>query len=241
MLLHTAVATTGQVRVLGGQLRPAITPPSTFRIAPVIQLASGESRKTIDGGDVLGCSDPSQRVEAVESLHRLLELVGGDEALVQRRGHHCGRHRVDANAVARQFHGQVVGQGVKAGFRHRVPGRRRRRHRLMGPHAADVDDRTTGACSLHTPNHGLGQEERGPAQLQVRVVVLLAVVEELLGDEEPGRVDQQRRIGVLSGELLLDVFDLLAIREVGSDPPGLALLTELGDRLVDLGLLDARR
>src|SRR3954447_7708504 len=30
------------------QLRPAITPPSTLRIAPVIQLASGERRKTME-------------------------------------------------------------------------------------------------------------------------------------------------------------------------------------------------
>jgi hypothetical protein len=30
-----------------GQLRPAITPPSTLRMAPVIQLASSESRKVM--------------------------------------------------------------------------------------------------------------------------------------------------------------------------------------------------
>jgi hypothetical protein len=34
--------------VLYRQLRPATTPTSTFRIAPVIQLAYGERRKTIE-------------------------------------------------------------------------------------------------------------------------------------------------------------------------------------------------
>src|SRR6266702_6722073 len=31
----------------GGQLRPAMTPPSTFQIAPVTQLVAGESRKVM--------------------------------------------------------------------------------------------------------------------------------------------------------------------------------------------------
>ena len=66
-----------------------MTPPSTFQIAPVTQLVAGEQEG--DGvGQVAGGADPAQRVEAVEAVQRLVELVRGNEPLVQRGGHDGG-------------------------------------------------------------------------------------------------------------------------------------------------------
>ena len=67
----------------------------------------------------------------------------------------------------------------------------------MGPHAADVDDGAALPAGDHARHDGLGQEEQRVVEVHVGVVELLVVVEERLGDEESGRVDQQGRIGVL--------------------------------------------
>ena len=42
----------------------------------------------------------------------------------------------------------------------------------------------------HPLGHGLGEEEDRPVQLEVGVVERAVVVQERLGDEKPGRVDQ---------------------------------------------------
>jgi hypothetical protein len=60
------------------------------------------------------------------------------------------------------------------------------------------------------------------------------VLQERLGDEEARRVDQQGRIGVVVGQLLLDSGHLLAVREVDGDAVGLAVLGQGLDGVVDL-------
>ena len=203
----------------------------------MIQLALSESRNTI--GEAMSWAVPTRpsgwkpsKLFTVSS-----SWSAGTKPSYNGVATTAGATALTRMPVCRQFHREVVGQRMHAGLGHRVPGRRRRRDRLVGPHAADVDDRAAGACGLHTPYHGLGEEERGPTQLQIRVVVLLAVVEEVLGDEESGRVDQQRRIRVLSGELRLDLRYLAAVGEVRGDAPGSPSSRQLRDRLIDLGLL----
>jgi hypothetical protein len=61
----------------------------------------------------------------------------------------------------------------------------------VGPHAADVDDGAALALLDHALDRGLGEEEDRPVEFEVGVVGGAVVVEEGLGDEEPGRVDQQ--------------------------------------------------
>src|SRR4051794_33871593 len=58
--------------------------------------AGGGGQQEGDGvGQVTGGADPAERVEAVEAVQRLVELVLGDEPLVQRGGHDGGGDRVD--------------------------------------------------------------------------------------------------------------------------------------------------
>src|SRR6185437_13998707 len=88
---------------------------------------------------------------------------------------------------------------------------------LVGPHTADVHDRSALAPGDHAAGHGLGDEEHGPVQFGVGVVVGAVVVEERLGDEQPGRVDQQGGVGVLGGQLLADPLHLHPVGQVGGD------------------------
>src|SRR6185437_6400337 len=159
------------------------------------------------GGDVAGGADTAERVEAVEAVQGVVELVLGDEPLIQRGGDDGGGDRVDPDVVGGQFDREVLGQRVQPGLGEGVPRRRGGRDGLVGPHAADVDDRAAVALLDHAAGHGLGEEEDGPVQLQVGVVEGAVVVQERLGDEEPGRVDQQGGVGVLGGQLRLDGFD----------------------------------
>src|SRR5204863_3989978 len=142
-------------------------------------------------GQVAGGADPAERVEAVEAVQRLVQLVLGDEPLVQRGGNDGGGDCVDPDAVGGQLDGQVVGQRVQPGLGHRVRRGRGSGDGLVGPHAADVDDGPAAAVLDDAARHGLGEEEDGPVQLEVGVVERAVVVQERLGDEEPGRVDQQ--------------------------------------------------
>jgi hypothetical protein len=66
------------------------------------------------------------------------------------------------------------------------------------------------------------------------------VVEERLGNEQPGRVDQQGGVGMLCGQLLADPFRLYPVGQVGGDAVGRALLGQGLDGVVDLagGLAD---
>src|SRR6185437_5575075 len=105
---------------------------------------------------------------------------------------------------------------------------------LVGPHTADVHDRSALASGDHAAGHGLGDEEHGPIQLGVGVVVGAVVVEERLGDEQPGRVDQQGGVGVVVGQLLADPLHLHPVGQVGGDAPGRAFLGQGLDGVVDL-------
>src|SRR5204862_7974766 len=83
--------------------------------------AGGRGEQEGDGvGQVAGGADPAQRVEAVEAVQGLVELVLGDEPLVQRGGHDGGGDRVDPDLVRGQLDGQVAGQRVQPGLGHRV-------------------------------------------------------------------------------------------------------------------------
>ena len=85
----------------------------------------------------------------------------------------------------------------------------------------------------HAAGHGLGEEEDGPVQFGVGVVVGAVVVQERLGDEQPGRVDQQSRVGVIVGQLLADPFDLVPVGQVGADAVGRAVLGQGLDGVLD--------
>ena len=86
------------------------------------------------------------------------------------------------------------------------------------PHPADVHDPPAPAPGHHAAGHGLGEKEDGPVQFQVGVVGGAVGVQERGGDEQPGRVDQQGRVGVLGGQLLADGFGLHPVGQVGGDP-----------------------
>jgi hypothetical protein len=73
----------------------------------------------------------------------------------------------------------------------------------------------------HAADHGLGQEEGRPVEVVVGVVGGQVVVEERYRSEHPGGVDQQRRVGVLAGQLLLHPGDLVRVGEIGGDAPRL--------------------
>jgi hypothetical protein len=87
----------------------------------------------------------------------------------------------------------------------------------MGPHAADVHDGPAAARLDHAAHYRLGQEEDGPAQLGVGVVVGAVMVKVGLGEEAPGRVDQQGSVRVLVGQLLTDPLGLLPVGQVGGN------------------------
>jgi hypothetical protein len=89
----------------------------------------------------------------------------------------------------------------------------------------------------HAAGHGLGEEEDGPVQFQVGVVEVAVVVQERPGDEEPGRVDQQRGVGVLAGQLPADPLDLVPVGQLGGDAVGRAVLGQFLDRVIDPGLV----
>ena len=71
-------------------------------------------------------------------------------------------------------------------------------------------------------------------QFGVGVVVGAVVIQERLGDEQPGRVDQQGGVGMLGGQLPADPFRLYPVGQVGSDAVGRALLGQGLDSVVDL-------
>ena len=52
----------------------------------------------------------------IESLQGRVNLVGLDEGIVDGRLDHGGGDRIDTYAVLRQFHRQMLGQGVQAGL-----------------------------------------------------------------------------------------------------------------------------
>src|ERR1700753_2740536 len=105
----------------------------------------------------------------------------------------------------------------------------------MGPHAADVDDGAAAAAPYHGAGDGLGDEEDGPVQLKVGVVGQAVVVQEGLGYEEPGRVDQQGGVGVLGGKLPADPLHLFPVSQVGGDAVGRGVLGQCLDGVLDLG------
>src|SRR6516165_5338310 len=185
-------------------------------------------------GDVGGGADSSQWMKRRESVKRGVDLVFRDPPL-ESGGLDGGRcHRVDADLVPGKLDGQVMGERMQPGFLHRVPRRRGQTDRLMCPHAADVDDGAALPAGDHALNDGLRQEEQGIVELHVRVVDLRVVLEERLGDEESGRIDQQCRIAVLLRNGALHIGDRGAIRQIGGDAPGLATLAcQLSDGVVD--------
>src|SRR5438045_72047 len=72
--------------------------------------AGGGGQQEGDGvGQVAGGADPAERVEAVEAVQGLVELVLGDEPFVQRGGHDGGGDRVDPDLVRGQLEGEVAG------------------------------------------------------------------------------------------------------------------------------------
>jgi hypothetical protein len=66
---------------------------------------------------------------------------------------------------------------------------------------------TTARCYDHALDESLRDEEQRPVQFVVRVVERLVVLHEGLRNEEACRVDQQRGVGVLGGELLTHELD----------------------------------
>src|SRR5215469_2586214 len=196
--------------------------------------AGGWRQQEGDGvGQVAGGTDAAERVEAVEAVQGLVELVLRDETLVDRGRDHRWGDRVDPDVVGGQLDGQDRGKRVQPALAHRVPRRRGDRDALVGPHAADVDDRAAAAVLDHASDDGLGNKERGPVQFEVRVVVAAVVVHEGLGDEEPGRVDQQRGVGVFTGQLLADAVHLRAVGQVRGDAVGGTFFGQCLDGVVD--------
>jgi hypothetical protein len=57
------------------QLRPAMTPPSTSTMAPVIQLAFSESRNGNHVRDVFGGADPAKRMHTGKSVLGQVEFL----------------------------------------------------------------------------------------------------------------------------------------------------------------------
>jgi hypothetical protein len=53
--------------------------------------------------------------------------------------------------------------------------------------------------------HGLGEEEDGPVQAEAEVTGRAVALQERLGDEQPGRADQQADVAVLAGQLPADL------------------------------------
>ena len=63
----------------------------------------------------LGRCRRGRGVEALEALECLVGLLRWDESLVDGRGDDGGCYGVDADLLAGEFDGQVVGEGVQAG------------------------------------------------------------------------------------------------------------------------------
>src|SRR5262249_39755780 len=136
-----------------------MTPPSTFQIAPVTQLVAGERRKVMVLARSRAVPTRPERMEAVEAVQGLVELVLGDELLVDGRGDDGGCDRVDTDVVRSQLDRERVRQRVQPAFARRVAGRRGRRDALVGPHAADVDDRAALALLDHPADDRLSEEK----------------------------------------------------------------------------------
>src|SRR3546814_10726292 len=58
---------------------------------------------TVVRSKVAGGPDPAERVEAVEAVQGLVDLVGGDEAFIYRGGDHGRGDRVDPDVVRGQM------------------------------------------------------------------------------------------------------------------------------------------
>src|SRR5262245_42787965 len=67
-------------------------------------------------GQVAGGAGAAKRMEVVEAVQRLIELVGRDEPLVDRGCDDGGGDRVDPDVMRSQLDGQVVGEGVQPGL-----------------------------------------------------------------------------------------------------------------------------
>ena len=204
-----------------------MTPPSTFQMAPVTQLVAGDSRNVIVLATSRTVPVRPSGWNGVEAVQRRLELVLGHEPLVDRGRDHGGRDRVDPDLVRRQLERQVVGERVQPALGQRVGRRRGRADRLVRPHAADVHDRPALPACHHPLGHGLGQEEDRPVEHLVGVVVGAVVVEERLGHEQPGRVHEQGRVGVVGRQLLAGLVGRPPVRQVRRDPVGLARRRQL--------------
>jgi hypothetical protein len=86
--------------------------------------------------------------------------------------------------------GEVLGQRVAAGLGRRVGARRRGGDRVDGPHRADVDDRAAAALA-HRADGGLADPERRAQDRAERLLeVLLGLLGEGDGAEDPRAVDE---------------------------------------------------
>src|SRR5436190_21252548 len=87
--------------------------------------AGGRGQQEGDGvGQVAGGAGPAERVQAVEAVQGLHELVGRYEPLVDRGGDYGRCDRVDPDVVGAELDGQVVGQRVQPALGQRVTLRR---------------------------------------------------------------------------------------------------------------------
>ena len=142
-------------------------------------------------------------METVKAAHEALDLFLLNKRVVDRGRNHGWGHGIDADLVVRQFHGEMLCEGMEAGLGHRVGRARGGLDCLLGPHGADHND-GPAAVVLHVLRDGLGDEEGGLVELVVRVVITGVVLEERLGGEDAGGDDEVLQADVVGGGDALD-------------------------------------
>jgi hypothetical protein len=101
---------------------------------------------------------------------------------------------------------------VAAGLRGRVGARRRGRDRVDGPHRADVDDRAAAALA-HRSAAACETQNVGPQDRAERLLeLLLGLLEERAGAEDPGAVDEHVDAAEALDRVVDELMRLLARR-----------------------------
>ena len=167
---------------------PALWPPSTWRISPVTIRGVLEVDHRVD--DVAHLAHPADREQFAEGL---VVLLGMHRSLDDAR-----RDSVDANAAGGVLDRQRLGSGLHAALGQRRQHRRNVGVGVVDQAGGDVDD-VAAALSEHVRDGQLGHaEEPGQVHSDRGGELVLRVVGEGLGDEDPGVIDQ----GVYAAEAL---------------------------------------
>ena len=146
-----------------------------------------KEQKINDSSNFFGLANAANRVEGIEFFIHFRDFFRRHNFLINIGFDHPDRDRIDSDIVAGQFHRHVLGQRMQPSLLHGIGRRRCGLDRLPGPHRANIDNRPR-AIVFHIPGHSPGDKEKALIQIEISIVILLAVIQKGGRPEIPGSV-----------------------------------------------------